>query len=407
MATVNEKYTARTDASEGQLFYDNKLNHPQFEKKYFPQTKGETNTAYTQRPKIAVPISSSIVDRIINILNFNTIFSTENKEHQTIIDDLSAELNMSEVLRDIMVKTLVTGNNVTVITDGMEYPNIKHWDGQYAEIVDNKLFGYQYVVKDDIIFPVLTEPSEKEKENITTVLIDDKVFGDTQHILGFSPAVLFRNIDKYESGKYGKSYIERFNNLIVEYNQVISQASKSIKILQNVWKTNRSIDNPEKPIRINPDTINFLGADGTLEQVIRELDLSEEWTYLDRLEHQISRASQVPAELSGLKDVGKLPSGIALQLLLQPLTELTMRLRNSFQPKFIELMEKLVSMQYIIDGKTPPADLAITIQMNENVLPEDRTAKINEIITLKREGLISEEQSKLLIAPLLNIEGNV
>ena len=215
--------------------------------------------------------------------------------------------------------------------------------------------------------------------------------------------VLFVGIDKYDSGKYGKPFVSRCTELVLEYNHILSQIVKAVKILQNVWVTNLSADNPEMPIRLSPDTINFLGPDGKLEQAIRNLDLEEERKLLEILEFQISKASQVPAELIGLRDVGKLPSGIALQILLQPLVELIERIRPLFVLKTGELAEKLIRMKYAIDGKRAPDKIELDIQVNEAIFPDDRKEKIDEIITLKKEGLISIEQAQLLLEPYLKL----
>jgi hypothetical protein len=393
-------YTARIDAAEGKLFYDNLLNNAQYVKKYFPASPGETSEEYIRRPKIAVPITSSIVDRIVNILNFKTVITANNKEAQDKLDTVSISVKLSEFIRDVMVNTLNTGNNLSVLRIVDRKVSLENWDGTYVWM-NGDLSGYEYTLRDDLIVPVLS-PEVKE-DKIVRVIIDEYVFGNIAHGLPFTPSVLTKNVDKYEDG-WGKSYPMRYADLIVEYNHIISQISKSIKVLQNVWVTNRDVDNPENPIRLSPDRINFLGVDGTLEQAIRNLNLKEEKDYLDILEHQISRASQVPAELAGLKDVGKLPSGIALQILLQPLVELIERLRTIFNPMIEQLALKLVLMQYIAEGKTPPSNLETTVQTNQSIFPEDRTAIINEVILLKKEGLINDEQARLLLEPIIGLD---
>jgi hypothetical protein len=69
-----------------------------------------------------------------------------------------------------------------------------------------------------------------------------------------------------------------------------------------------------------------------------------------------------------------------------------------------QLALKLVLMQYIAEGKTPPSNLETTVQTNQSIFPEDRTAIINEVILLKKEGLINDEQARLLLEPIIGLD---
>jgi hypothetical protein len=398
-----ERYLAHQDGFEGYVFYNNKLATPLFIKKYFPKTDGESESQYNRRPKISVPITTSIIDRIVNILNSHTVISVDNTEAQDKMDYLYLKLDLQEFIRDMLVNMLSTGNNLSVIRKGLDTPEIENWDGTYVnfDLINYGINGYEYTYKDGVIVPVLN--SDVKEDEIRRVFIDDYLFGDIVHNLGFNPSVAIKSIDKYTSGKYGKPYPLRFGDLAVEFNHIISQMSKSIKILQNIWTSNLSVDNPEMPIRLDPDTVVFLGPNGILQQAARELDLSEEVRLLEILEHHISKSSQVPAELVGLRDAGKLPSGIALQILLQPLVELMDRLRPLFHKKVVELSEKLIKMQYLIEGKPFPKNLNVTVKSDESIFPTDRKERIDEVVLLKREGLIDDITAKLLLEPVLGV----
>lgn len=400
---IFEKYIARKEAYESLIFYNNKINDDQYINKYFPPNEGESVNQYIRRPKIAVPITSSIIDRIVNILNSFLVISVDNQDAQYIFDELSVSLELNEFFRDALVNMLVTGNNLSVLRVEDNRPALENWDGTYVllDYLDKGIVGYEYTLSDGIMVPVLDD-TVKEDE-IRTVLIDNMLFDGIPHNLDFTPAVLLRSVDKYNSKIYGKPFPMRFNKLVIEYNHIISQMSKNIKILQNVWKTNLSTDNPEQPIRINPDTINFLGPDGTLEQVARELNLNEEIRLLEILEHHIAKASQVPAEIAGLRDAGKLPSGIALKIVLQPLVELIQRLRPIYYKFLGEISEKLIRLQYRLDNKIPPSKLKVTIKTQEQLFPDDRKNQIDEIVLLRREGLIDDITAKLLIEPVLKV----
>lgn len=394
-------YVMRQEGQEGKIFYQNLLATSTYSKKYFPPTPGETDGEYQRRPKVAIPITSSIIDRITNILLQGATITTSSEESQKRMDNLATDLNLAEFIRTMVTNTIVTGNNLAVIRIVNNEIKLEHWDGTWVWIND-ELSGYEYTTRDGLMVPVLSSDIKEEKR--TKVVIDDVQFGGVKHNLPYNPSTLTKNIDRYDDDNFGKSYVMRFNDMVVEYNHIVSQISKSIKVLQNVWVSNRDVDNPENPIRLSPDRVNFLGVDGTLEQAIRNLNLTEEREYLEILEHQISRASQVPAELAGLKDAGKLPSGIALQLLLQPLTELVERYRNLFVPAIEEFSLKVLSTDYIIENKPIPTDLQVDVQVNTSILPEDRKDRIAEIITLKNEGLITTEQAQLLLEPVLDLD---
>ena len=398
---MSDKFQARKDGFEGKLFYNNKIGNSQYVKKYFPPAEGELASSYNRRPKIAVPISSSIINRIVNILNFNTVVSLSDQKSQNLYDEMDDKLKLSEVHRDILVNMLSTGNNLTLFRLGYDYPEIEQWDGTFLNL-DYGINMIEYTIKNGVIVPVLS--TEVKEEEVIRIMVDDILFGDVEHNLGFNPSVLAKSIDKYEDGIYGKSFVMRFKDMAVEFNQIFSQIAKAVKILQNVWTTNLLAEDPYNPIMLAPEHINFLGPDGKLEQAVRNLDLKEERMLLESLEFQISKASQVPAELIGLRDVSKLPSGIALQIILQPLTELIERLRPLYVSIVSEFTEKIVRMKYICDGKKAPEVIELNIRANENLFPEDKKEKIDEIITLKKEGLITEQQAKLLIEPYLKLD---
>ncbi len=400
---MSAKYIARVEGNEGKILYDDNLTSPDNLSTYFPKRAGESAMEYALRPKISVPITPSIINRIVNILNFQTSITTDNEEVQEVLNILLEDLNLIEYFRDISVNTLVTGNNLSVIRLNEEnQTSVENWDGRFVwQDNKSKLQGYEYTIVEDLMVPVYSD--EVKEEDRTIIVIDERVFGATAHNLPFNPSTLSRNIDKYDDRRWGKSFIMRFDVMALEFNDIASQISKSIKILQNVFISNRETDNPERPLRLAPDRINFVGDGGTLEMLVRNLDLSEERNYLEILEGQISRASQVPSELSGLRLVGKLPSGIALALMLMPLTELLGRFRSLFEKTIIEVMNKVISIDYLKQGKSVP-EYELIVEQNENIFPEDRGDKIDEIILLHKEGLLPIEQEKQLLEPILDIE---
>lgn len=400
---MSDKFIAREDANEGRIFYDNKLNTDENVSTYFPQTNGESYLQYGQRPKISMPIAGSIVDRVVNIMHTNMQLTASDVLSQTLLDEMVEALNLDEFIREMVVNAIIGGNNLTVIRAGWDYPKPENWDGTFVnfDYIGSGMVGYDYTIDNGIIVPVYSD--DVDEKDVISVFIDEWQWDEMIHGYGFTPAVVTRFVDMYSDGNYGKSYINRYKELVIEYNQTVSQMMRAIKIFQNVWNSNLSMENPENPISLTPDKINFLGPEGTLEQAAKNLNLNEEVRMLEILEHHIAKASQVPAELAGLRGVGKLPSGVALTILLQPLTELVSRLRPIYNLKIEELAEKLIKAKYLMMGKQPPQDLSVAVTSNETLFPQDRTARIDEIVLLKEKGLINDATAKLLIEPLIGI----
>lgn len=389
------KYVMRNDALLGKTFYYNRLTDREHLEKYFPRFPNESAGVYSRRPKLAPPIASSIIDRIVNILNSNLNIQVQG--YQDKIDKIIEDVNLYEVLRDIIVNTLVTGNNLFITRFQLDYPSVENWSGEWVSY-EGKIKAYEYSLsKEGQKVPVLEDNS---KETIYTEYVNELIIDNIFHYWGFDPSVFTSNIDRYEYGNYGKTFIKRFNELIVHYNLFISQAAYSIRVLQNVWATNRSVDNPESPLIISPGYINYLGPNGLLEQVQRNLSTDEERQMMNKLEHHISRASQVPAELIGLENAGKIPSGVALSLIFQPLVELIDRLQLVYTPMVKRVVKKLLYMQLLIDKYSSPSldlspisypDVEVEIFTNRQVVPVERISTIDQLIKLKDMGAIDDD----------------
>ena len=186
-----EIFRARRDAFEAKIFFQNLLNSKQYVKKYYPPSENETVRQYQQRPKIQAPIISSIVNRIVNILNFNTVITASDSQSQGILDALlkSEDVGFNEFNRQSLENVLVTGANLSVLRIMGEYPKPENWDNTFINL-DYGIPSYEYTVRDGVIVPVLSD-DVKEKD-ITRVFIDDKIFGGIEHKLDFNPSSFIR-----------------------------------------------------------------------------------------------------------------------------------------------------------------------------------------------------------------------
>lgn len=392
---MNNTIAMRKEALESMVFYDNAVNMKQYQSKYYLPTE------LSDAPRIAVPITSSVVDRIVALLHQGLEIEIDNpalhKEVQAVLD----ENDWGALSREIITQTLVGGNYLLLIR-ALEGLQLEGWKAPYLFKHGGDIYGYEYILKDGVQVPVLKDKLSKSEVEGHTIHTISPYFWDTEdHNFGFTPAVWFNSIDRGTAG-YGRPYPNRFKDMVVEFNQIVSQVSKAIKILQNVWNTNLSIENPNQPIKIAPEYINFLGEDGKLEQSTRNLTLDAEWAYLAVLKDNIAQAAQVPSELSGLANIGKLPSGVALQILLQPLEELIGRMRHNFGSKVKELVIKIGKSIYLSKGQTPK-DFEVSIRMNEAILPNEKQTELDNILKMVDKEIITKEEAKTMLSPTFKL----
>lgn len=392
--TDSKTFLMRRNALEGFVFYYNKLADGDYKYKYFPKTKNQPN--YDNAPKIAVPITSIFINKIANLLHAGMTIEFSNAAQQAVWDAYAAENNWNEFSRNVLVKTLICGNVLTTLTQDKvnNIPILNTWDGQFV-FEDETSIGYEYVLntRTNMSYPYISHKDRfNNDEKLITVPINEIMYGDEIHMLGFTPAVLFKAIDRDEDDVYGVPYYMRFRDLNIEYNHIISQISKAIKILQNVIVTNTDPTPDEPELRIDPDTVLRTGRDGKVEQLIRNLNTEPEHTYAKELLDLIHNAAQIPSFLSGLggSPVTNLESGVALEILSSPVKELMSRLRLNYKDSLNELVEKIMFLLYAFNGVTPPT-LDFQITLNQNVVPTDKTRELDNLIKLVNAGILTPE----------------
>jgi len=389
-------FQQRMEAIEARIFYDAQESSANYQKKYFPMFDGEKSTEYSRRPKLAVPISSAICNRVIDVLSSGIKLTSDEPTTLDTLQYVEENWALHDQIRQTITNTIVGGMDLSIVHYG---GFVQHWEAEYAVNYGGGLVGYTFFVEDGQLKPVL----KADQKNQVTVLIDEYLWGEMPHFLGFNPASITLNIDKYRSGNEGRSFIQRWLPMAIEFDQVFSSVSQQLKVLKNIWATNRDFVNEElDPISLTPGRIVSLGPDGKLEQIVRNLNLTEEREHLLALERHIARASNVPGEFSGLSDIGKLPSGVALSILLKPLQELLERFAITFQASAKNLARRLVMMKNVMNNNLP-GDPQITATITPQIFSKSREAEVNEIITLKKEGIITPEEARTLILPFLDL----
>jgi len=388
----------RQNALESNIFYENCPNKPQHQTKYYPPTPLQSD--YAIAPKVAAPILPAYINRINSLVYDKLVIDCGSEEYNNFIAETVEYNGGSELYSNLITNMLVGGNYlITISTDPLIENTIKYtdWGAEYVGYKGQDDYYVEYLMRNGTSFPV-TEPKTNYDKNTTPFLlpINSSEIAGMQHSLGFTPAVFIKNIDKYQDRVYGKPYVYRFLQSLLEYNLTLSQIARAIRIFQNVWVTNKEVDDINKPLRIQPDYINFLGDKGTLEQAQRNLNLTEEREYCKIKREEIASAAQIPTFMAGVDSVTKLESGIALQIALQPLEELMGKVREVFVRSLTELVEKSLKIRY---GSTNSYNVNIMLTTPQL----DAQEKIALIQSLKADGTLTAEEARTLILPYLGL----
>lgn len=409
-------YAMRVKALEGELFYNNRLAESSYMREYFPPTEGEQN--YARRPKIAFPITGSVVDRLSALCYSGLEVTLASDSLQAVWEEIAERNNFREQARNMLVVPLSRACQVTVLhalPNGVKWQN---WPGEFAWYLNNNFYtaaGYEMVVDEqgNAKAVITSPPNNKKPKGYRALVVDENVFIETEgeeaavtpHRLPFAPFVFARGVDLDADGRYASPFHLRFRDLNIEYNLTMSQVAKAIRILQNVWVTTKELDNPNFPLRLDPDTINHVGKDGKLEQAVRELNIQPELDYASRLKKQISERAQVPDFMTGLDDVGKVESGVAMSIVSGPLIELTDRIRPVFKANITDLVQKSVAMELMLRGQGAQ-EVEVEVRVQESVLPADVKTEVETLLNAKREGLIADRFMESLenkVAALLGL----
>jgi len=411
MALDKQTLKMHADALEGAIFADNLLNKGEHARKYFPPIIGQDMSLWKQSPKVAFPLVGDVIRRMTSLLHQGLEIKVVqgSKAHEEALEEVLVDIKWDVIGRQLFEFCQGGGNYLAIIRTGWESISLDLWKGEWIindSWMNYPVLGYAYVqdrTDPSLMHPVVKKLNEEELKRLVQVWVDDMFFvyekgGIIQdvheHNMGFCPAELFMGIDKLEGGRYGKPMYKRAGengDLIVEYNQTYSQVAKAVKIFQNVWATDKDVENPDYPLSIIPDYLNFLGKDGKLWQLVRELKIEPEVILMDKLQNHLSTNFQIPEFFTGLNSsVGKFPSGVAMMLQAQPLTELMTRARGDFKTSAISLLTKCVAVKIMMKGGSP-GNFQLGMKMDETVVPVDVELEIKNLVTAKKEGLIADE----------------
>jgi hypothetical protein len=404
MALDKETYNAHALALEGKVFYYNELTNKEHVHKYFPDFSG--GATYDIDPKITFPITSDILNNFASLLYRDSVVTIEPKSLQVRLDEFLARNNWHTLGREIMIKTLYGATMLATVRPYQSVARIDLWTGEWTFVdnadSDSETTGYMYKLKEGKRLPITAEPDKAD--DVRIVPITETMWGDVEHGFGFNPSVMFYAPDTQDESPYPLPYHMRYRAPNLEYNLIWSQMLLNSRVLQNVWKTNKDMQDPNKPIRLTPRFINYLGENGTLEQVHRELNNGPELELIDRLKNHIAVSAQVPNSLTGLEGIGKVESGVALNIMFAPLVHITNRLKSDFRPKCVELLMKGFAADWILQTGTLPPDFMIDMRFTENVIPVDKEKELDAIAKADALQVFTPEEKRSLILPLFGLQ---
>lgn len=412
----DQTYLTHRFAIEGNIFYRNNLADPVNVETYFPRSPGQLN--YDRDPHLSLPVTSEIIDRLATLVHGGMKIETSSAQLDAVMTEIMDASDWPEFSRTLVTQPLARGNHLVILRAVGNQIYFEQWQGEYVMrsiMPGYEMLGYQYIMEPDGTQRAVTQPpNDDEKRRLRMVWIDDNFFFEsignsftiTPHNFGFTPAVLFRSVDKDDEDRYGRGFYLRFRDPLVKYNQTFSQCLKSSIILQNIWKAKKAMEDPLKPIRLNPDAIVYVGDEGDIEQAARQLDLSPEYELLDRMKSHIASAADVPDFMTGLQDVGKVESGVALNIVSGPLKELCTRIRGEYRPKITQLLTKSIRATFALRGQSQP-QFELNVTMNENVIPVDKEKELANIGLMIDKGVITAQEARPNVLQLLNMEPQV
>jgi hypothetical protein len=409
MAFDEPTFKAHRLAIEGSKFFFNELANPENVNTYFPPRPMQED--YAISPHVSFPVTSDVLNRIASIVYSDATITVDPPSLQPDLDMMLARNNWPGFGRDCIIKAMYGADYlVTIIPQESRGVKFKSWTGEWAFVEnrgeENEVVGYQYKLgKDGTRSP--TTGRALTSDTYVEVRIDKTNWGTAKegkaHDFGFTPATMFYNIDMTDESPYPNPFHIRFKDQLLEYNKMFSKVIKDLRILESVWWTNANPQgDPNHPINMDGNLL-FLPEGTTLQQALSTYDIGPKEKALNMLRNHIATSAQVPDFMTGLDNVGKVESGVALNITLAPLTEIVNRIIYQFKPCFIELFAKALQVELILMG-TSASDFAIDIEFTKNVIPVDKEREVNLLISLKEKGIINDAECRAKILPLMDIE---
>lgn len=382
---------ARIKGAEiGRAFYENTVTIGALGKQFFPAKR------FSGADLISLPIYSTVINKITNSMRNEIYYEKDAK-----IDALYSKYDLDNVMNIAMKNSLMTGSTSLWLEKSDDKLCINNWNPWYTFKLfseDGKnVIGYmkRYVIDNQSLLSPLVKSGSNAIEYIEIVSSDNKwviyqdgkPFYDENYNMPMMPVVWFDSIDMDDDNRYGIPFVDRFKNILIALNQLLTSSQRMMLCLPNTWYTTKDFQDSDNEISIRPDMINYVGSDKELAQTARELDLNEEKDFIEKYINSIYESSQLPPKeiLSG---AGKVESGIALSIIYSSFISLISSISTYGQRKEAELIKALYFMEYGRELKD------FEVKWTNNILPKDRDADLLYYTTLFDKNIITADELK-------------
>jgi len=392
---INQFEIRNYEATEGQRFYENTLTHGTCWKKYFPE-----NRFSGPQDLIAIPITKEIISKISSSIRDYINFSSSD---DIKVKEIYKKYNIDKIMSRCILNSLIIGNtSLWLSLNNKKEVSISEWKSWFIL----KKFGWDgkniegyiknYVVDSDTILPA--NISENKKNNINeyieyvnniswTIWQNGKIIFDEVHGMPFIPVVWFNCIDMDEDERYGIPFYQRFRDLLIKLNQLVSTSHRQILALPTTWYTTKDFKDNAQLLQIRPDVINYVGSDKELAQTPRQLDLTWEQTFIDIYLNSIYQVSQLPPK-EFLNGASKVESGVALKIVYSQFQQLLEDMTKEYH--IIE--EELIKKIYFIENEKELKE--INIEYINAGIPVEDIVKFNLDKSLFDMGIVTLDELK-------------
>jgi len=391
------KYDYRNIAILDEVMYENCVTNPQWIGSFFLRLKKTRNYEDFKKYAISTNITSTAINYILDDILKNAVINTS---EELLLDEIGEHV-LLETGRTWLKEVIINGCATIICYPFSEKQIYEIWNAQYLNFEGTEPIGVEYKKEKNCNLPILSEHvSQKEIEVINFL----EKFRD----IPFKPYTNLSNIDKYPNW-LGKGYPERFRNTF----GLLCEKLTEINLKSNLFSTlfvykGTEVTNPADPtaaktqIYLDPLSIVKIATDADFAQMDSKYDAVVEMKMIEGYKDEIVKAASIPQNYLFENNIGKVESGVALQLTFQPYLSLIARLRNEFVPKMEEFIAKSLQTQAYLNGsliKEPE----VNIILNDDIINETLTSAqtLDYILKLVPLGLIEKDRAKEIVEEII------
>lgn len=232
-------------------------------------------------------------------------------------------------------------------------------------------------------------------------MTDGSVVETVANPLGEVPIVHFPNTISATS-RFGVSEVAKIHPLNEKYNETMSTLSKIIEYTGEPTTIVKGAKLSTLERGANKVWSN-LPTDGDVFNLELESELEPIQNFLTRIEDNIFRMAETPKIAFDTQDDGySNTSGIAMQMLFQPLVEKTRRIRKAQQKSFkttnrliLKCLKKIngIDIESLLVDSTNPKRVYDTKVKFTSLLPKDENEELDRVIKKLDAGILSKAEA--------------